>query len=149
MNKDEMSVYSFNPRTQRSPREESAVSTSGGYSFRKHVFKIQLESDKSVYFSMPFITAVNHHRAFCMGLKLIWVVCSHILFPHNLIISVCSNLNGLPFWNMWNFLLAWTGLPGRQNQTVNTRKSTGPWYCHFPDMLPVFSPHLLKQPGVS
>lgn len=43
--------------------------------FRKHVFRIQLESDKSVYFCMPFIASVKHHHALCTGLKLICGVC--------------------------------------------------------------------------
>lgn len=72
MNKDEMSVCSFNLVTLGSPTLESALCATGGYSFKqqkKPVFKTLLESDKSVYFSSPFITAVEHPHALGMGLE--------------------------------------------------------------------------------
>lgn len=46
--------------------------------------KMRSESDKSVYFSMPFITAVKPHHALCMRLKLICCIClssTDILLP--------------------------------------------------------------------
>lgn len=100
---------------------------------KKPVFKTPLESDKSVYFSSPFITAVEHPRALRTGLEgwsssaavalilhygQIFRRCPYCGVTYSIFLSVSQLVGDEPlFWNTENFP-KWSSCPASQVASV-------------------------------